>query len=83
MNPGETELDHTHLSILLAVAHKRHHNLGASWVQRNFFGSKMRPLEVEYFSGAVITSITVHYTIIPPLQIYLERLLHYSDYILV
>ncbi len=39
MKPGETELDHTHFSIL-AVAHKRHHNLGASWTQCNFFALK-------------------------------------------
>ncbi len=53
--PGETELDHTHFSIL-AVARKRHHNLGASWAQRNF---RMRPLEVELiFSDAVTITVT-------------------------
>ncbi len=54
---GETELDHTHFSIL-AVAHKRHHKLGASWAQRNFLALKDAPLGSGInFSGAVITSI--------------------------
>ena len=37
------------LANVVPPLHKRHRNLGASWAERNFWGSKVCPLEVELF----------------------------------
>ncbi len=37
---NETQIDNAHFLYILAVEHKRHHNLGASWAERNFWSSK-------------------------------------------